>query len=278
MAKKIRFSLEMEQGVEVRTLEDLQEHFSLPKVLEYVKSGKIVTWLKDRYEDDLAEQIEVLNVNDPELNKKVCAIFDIEYDESLIIGREKFEERKRKLALLSNYTKEQQYIDLVDNIAFDMDDIYDLLDEDETTIYLCGTKFTIPLSKKGITYIGLNNPSVYIRLKEGTTLEDNNIVVKSVIRFDEKYLDNKKKDKPESKEKAISKVTSGVEVGSYSKDSFLNFMLSPKDKQESEQTYNNITKELCKLTYDVDADVKDMKKKIVDAGLVGLAENYINSL
>ena len=33
MAKKIRFSLEMEQGVEVRSLEELRENFSLERVV-----------------------------------------------------------------------------------------------------------------------------------------------------------------------------------------------------------------------------------------------------
>lgn len=33
MAKKIRFPLEMEQGIEVRSLEELKENFSLARVL-----------------------------------------------------------------------------------------------------------------------------------------------------------------------------------------------------------------------------------------------------
>ena len=35
MAKKIRFSLEMENGTKIRTLDELRENFSLTKVVEY---------------------------------------------------------------------------------------------------------------------------------------------------------------------------------------------------------------------------------------------------
>ena len=42
MAKKIRFPLEMPDGTQVRTLQDLKEHFDLVSALEYYKSGKLL--------------------------------------------------------------------------------------------------------------------------------------------------------------------------------------------------------------------------------------------
>ena len=56
MAKKFRFPLEMENGVEVRSIEELKENFSLAKILIYLSNGKLLTWLRDRYIDDIANR------------------------------------------------------------------------------------------------------------------------------------------------------------------------------------------------------------------------------
>lgn len=140
MAKKIRFALKMENEIEVRTLSELQDNFSLTKVLEYVSNGKLVTWLRDRYLDATADVIEKLDLNNSELPKQVCELFDI------------------------------------NNVAFCQDDLYDLLDEQYDMIYLYGDKFEIPLDKKDVTYIGFNNPVVVvINAKEEINLKERNI-------------------------------------------------------------------------------------------------------
>ena len=54
MAKKIRFPLEMDNGLEVRSMEELRNNFSLGRVLEYIQNGKLVIWLRDRYENNIA--------------------------------------------------------------------------------------------------------------------------------------------------------------------------------------------------------------------------------
>ena len=48
MAKKIRFPLEMENGVSVRDLDELKDNFSLARVIGYINDGKLITWLQDR--------------------------------------------------------------------------------------------------------------------------------------------------------------------------------------------------------------------------------------
>ena len=81
MAKKIRFPLEMENGIEVRSMEELRNNFALGRVLEYVQNEKLVIWLRDRYENNIADAIAELDKMDPELPRKVSEIFDIPYDE-----------------------------------------------------------------------------------------------------------------------------------------------------------------------------------------------------
>ena len=77
MAKKFRFPLEMENGVEVRSIEELKENFSLAKILIYLSNGKLLTWLRDRYIDDIANEVEKLDCSDPNLAKKISDIFNV---------------------------------------------------------------------------------------------------------------------------------------------------------------------------------------------------------
>lgn len=149
MAKKIRFPLEMENGVEVRSIEELRDNFSVSMVMDYLQNGKLVTWLRDRYANDIADLIEELDFQDKKIAEKVSEIFDVPYDEASELELEKAAERKERINLLKEYTDDKQYEKVIDNVAFDQDELYDLLDEDANTIYLCGERFSIPLSKQG---------------------------------------------------------------------------------------------------------------------------------
>ena len=79
MAKKMRFALQMKDGIEVKTLSELQEHFDMDCVMEYYSNGKLETWLDDRYYEEAADQIRELNLQDPELSRKLCEIFHVKY-------------------------------------------------------------------------------------------------------------------------------------------------------------------------------------------------------
>ena len=241
MAKKIRFSLEMDQGIEVRSVEELRDNFSLARVLGYVLNGKMIIWLRDRYEDDIANTIEQLNLEDKELPKKISEIFDVPYDADAAIELEKAEERNRKLSILKEYTTEQKYFDMVDKVAFNQDDIYDLLDEGEEVIYLCGEKFSIPLSKKNMTYYGINNPIVVVDSKKEVAWEEIKITLTGV-KYDEKYqavVDSAKETKEKSYQKSV--------IGEYLPNTYLSFLLSPNEKRESQIAYKRIKSEIEKI-------------------------------
>ena len=150
MVKKIRFPLEMEYGIEVRNMEELKANFSLARILLYVSNGKLVNWLRDRYIDDIADEIEKLSINDSDLAEKVCNIFKIPYDEQIIVDMKKIDERNQKLCILKDYTTEQLFLNNIDNVAFTQDELYDLLDLGTNTIYLFGDKYSIPVNKDGI--------------------------------------------------------------------------------------------------------------------------------
>jgi len=194
MAKKIRFPLEMENGVEVRSMEELRDNFSLAKVLEYFENGKLVTWLRDRYANDVADAVEALEKNEPELAKKLSGIFDVPYDEKAEEKLKEAEERAERLKRLKKFTDDEQFWDKVDYVAFEQDELYDLLDEGAETIYLCGDRFSIPLSKPGVRYIGVNNPTAVIDSKAVVDWDDKKISIEGVT-FDEKYQRISEQDK-----------------------------------------------------------------------------------
>lgn len=288
MAKKVRFPLEMENEVQVRNVEELRDNFSLVRVLEYLKNGKLIIWLQQRYAMDIAEEIEKLDLQDSDLAKKVCQIFDVPYDEATEEELEKAAERVERIKKLREYTDDREYEKVVDNVAFDQDELYDLLDEDAETIYLCGNRFSIPLAKEGISYIGINEPTVVIDSKEEVNWNEKNISVENVV-FDSKYqevLDNAKK-------------------GNYSNDSDVNFMLSASEKKEAENMYRIAQrefvpymdfmfsvserretenmyqlaqKEIGEITYDIDADIRGFKKLAEENGIINLAQSYIEQL
>ena len=186
MAKKIRFPLVMENDVEVRSIEELREHFSLAQVLLYFENGKLVTWLRDRYEDEIADKVEELDQSDVNFEKKLCECFDVSFDEKALEDVEQAKEHNRKLGLFKQFDVDEKFNAHVDQTAFEQDDIYDLLDAGEKTIYLCGAQFSIPLSKKGIHYIGVNCPTVKIDSKAVVDFDAKNIQMEG-IQYDSAY-------------------------------------------------------------------------------------------
>lgn len=284
MAKKIRFPLEMDNSIEVRSLEELRDNFSLARILEYRKNGKLVTWLRDRYANDIADAIDELDGIEAGIAKNICEIFDIPYDEETELNLEKAAERAERINRLMQYTNDESYVAKVDNVAFDQDELYDLLDEDIVTIYLCGERFSIPLSKKGISYIGINNPVVVIDSKVEVDWNEKQISIEGV-KFDEKYqavIDSANATKEKLYERLVEEVKkkaiTNTQIGDYSEKTYLNFMISPTEKTTVKKLYEKSKGIIEKLNYDPDDDVLIKKKLINDNQIVGLADNYLNSL
>ena len=151
MAKKIKFPLIMENNVAVRNIDSLREHFSLPIIIEYKKTGKLITWLRDHYEAGLAEALEAIDNTDVEIAGKICEIFGVEFTEEMRLNLEKETLKRKRIALLKSYTDNEDFINVIDNIAFNQDELFSLLDNGQSEIYLCGEIFSIPLSSKIMT-------------------------------------------------------------------------------------------------------------------------------
>lgn len=188
MAKKIKFPLVMRDDAEVRTMEELKEHFDIEKAVGYFLDGKLLSWLEARYYDTEADAVHALDKNDAELRKKLCGIFGAEYNEEEIasLDVEEAEERSRKLSKLRQYTSDQTILDKVDSVAFDQEDLADLLDNDVHDIYLCNNSFVIPLRVEDKKYIGIGKAEAVIKSEEFVSFADKKIVFENVP-FDAKY-------------------------------------------------------------------------------------------
>lgn len=284
MAKKIRFPLEMDNGVEVRSMEELRNNFSLGRVLEYIQNGKLVTWLRDRYENNIADAIAELDKTDSELPKKVSAIFDVPYDEKTEDDLKQAAERAERIKHLKEFTDEKQFVDKIDKVAFDQDELYDLLDEEVNEIYLCGDRFAIPLSVQDVSYKGINNPVVVIDSKtevdwlaKGITLE--------AVRYDEKYqavVDSANATKEVIYEKLVETVkkqaTKKVSLGTAPEKTYLSFMIPESEKGSTKRMYALAKDVVENVKYDADADIIGMKKLVHDNNLIGIADRYISEL
>ena len=84
MAKTIKFNL-ICNDKPVRTIEDLQENFSIEDVLKYYQNGLLLRWLEVRgYEAEYKKVSEIRKIEKLEIVKELIKIFDIEADEKKV--------------------------------------------------------------------------------------------------------------------------------------------------------------------------------------------------
>lgn len=164
MAKRVKFPLNMGNGIMVRTIEELKKHYNSEKVIEYFLNGKLLIWLKDRYYYEYAKQIENLTMQSdkhnivPELNR----ILGIEINKSIDV--EDIDIRREKLEILRKFTCDDKILKNVDIVAFTQWDLIDLVEKDTRVIYLCGKIFNLSNvclnTIDGHRFIGINNPII----------------------------------------------------------------------------------------------------------------------
>ena len=102
MSKEVRFNLEMEDGVSVSDIETLREHYSIKFIREYYRDGRLIDWLVQGSYSEEANLIKALDADDPELDIKLCEVFDIKYS---------VEEESEDIEMKKNLeSKSSQYI------------------------------------------------------------------------------------------------------------------------------------------------------------------------
>jgi len=162
MSRKVKFPLKMANEAQVRTLEELRENFDLASVLGYYDNGRLIEWLADRYYEEEAGKINVLDKSSSDFKKSLCEILGVPYseDEAGSLDLADISAKNERRERLKQFTADDKILAAVDSVAFSQEELADLLDDDVKIIYLCGERFKIPGSKEGVTYIGVNNPII----------------------------------------------------------------------------------------------------------------------
>ncbi|MCL1882969.1 MAG: hypothetical protein FWF81_04355 [Defluviitaleaceae bacterium] len=158
MAGKVRFPLEMADGILVGNLEELKKHFDIHKVVGHYLNGKLIQWLESRFYDDEAEAVAGLDKNAPDLVQRLAVIFGVTIEMDVDIDVSTVQTRNARIAELRQSTDDPDVVKNLDRIAFDQADLESLLDKGVTTVYLYSSDFAIPLEREDVTYIGIGNP------------------------------------------------------------------------------------------------------------------------
>lgn len=111
MAKTIKFNLVLD-GYPVRTIEELQEHFSIEDILNYYKNGLLKRWLDARGYDKYSTYVSAMmpNLSDNSLIKELAKIFEIK------ISPKDMDKATAILDYLEQQkTREAQYIKIAKN-------------------------------------------------------------------------------------------------------------------------------------------------------------------
>lgn len=158
MAAIIKFPLKMADGAQVKTIEELREHFDLADVLRYYNDGRLCKWLRAWYYDDEAGKVEQLDSCSEDFKKSLCDILGVSYLESRFdnVDLDDILKRNERLEHLKQFTADDRILELVDSVAFTQEEMMGLLGEGDRTIYLCGKRFVIPGDIGYVTYVGVN--------------------------------------------------------------------------------------------------------------------------
>jgi hypothetical protein len=160
VAKKIIFPLKMADDTQVRTVDELREHFDLAAVLGYYNDGRLLKWLSDRYYEDEAKKIEEFDSTSDDFKEQLCSILGASFAADDNVNLTEITIRNERREGLKRFTADDKILAAIDSVAFTQEELTELLGNDISPIYLCGERFAIPGSKGGVTYIGVNNPHV----------------------------------------------------------------------------------------------------------------------
>ena len=175
---KTKSPLEFSNGVQIQTMDDLRNNFDLKELINIFNGEKLSIWLEDRLYDAEAEEIRKLNIEDNDLPQNLCKIFGVDYETvaEQLDDPETIAWRKERRRRLKRFTDDAEIIKHVDDVAFNQDDLIDILLSEvlPQKIYLCGEKFVFPsgcFRRKNISYVGVTKDKVIVKIDSKTPID-----------------------------------------------------------------------------------------------------------
>ena len=197
--RKYKFPLDFD-GVEVQTMEELRENFNFKKILEYFKTRKLIVWLEDRFYSDEADLLKALKPVDANIPQKICEALGVDYEEYAeeLDDEETVAWRQERREKLRQYTDNERIIKRVDYVAFDQEDLEDIMRDAflPNIIYLCDNFFRFPsgmLRKTNIDYVGLGRVAIKIDSQKPIDFRKLNISFRNIkfVDDEQEYFEEK---------------------------------------------------------------------------------------
>ena len=140
----------MINGKEIRTLAELREHFTPADVIAV--APYLESWLENHFYEEEADAVSEASFPASDNYTEIfCRILGVETP----LSKEENEEMERRVQILRQHTDDPTVLKNIRKVAFDQQDLADLIHRGEKVIYLFDNSFTIPLSRSGIRYIGI---------------------------------------------------------------------------------------------------------------------------
>ena len=216
---KKKFPLLFKGGIEINTMNDLKKNFDFKKVMGYFQNGKLRTWLDDRFYSDEADAINALKVSDRHAPHKICDILGVNFDDFAeeLDDAETVAWRQKRREQIKNFTTDPEIIKDIDNVAFNQDDLEDILSDSRLPqkIYLCNNFFRFPsgiLRKQYISYIGIGQVAIKFETAKPVDLSALEISFKN-ITFTEEEVEVKE-EVAEPVEETVEEIEEPAEIES----------------------------------------------------------------
>ena len=215
-----KFLMLFKNDIEINTLAELKKNFDFRTVMAYFKSKQLITWLEDRFYSDEADAIKALKPTDKYAPQKICDILGVDYEEYCedLDDAETVAWRQKRREHLKKYTNDPTIIKKVDAVAFDQDDLEDILSDTPVpnVIYLCDNFFRFPsgiLRKNFITYIGLGeNVKVKFETSKAVNLDALDITFENITITDEEPETEVAEEIEEVEEEEVAEKTEPEEL------------------------------------------------------------------
>jgi hypothetical protein len=185
LKRNIKFPIILSNGFQVRTLEELKEHFEVETIVEYFLDGRLRTWLEQRLYTKELQLLQCVTDHNDSLPMEIFKIFGMNYEESTFNHRD-YVEKRAKIEMINRYTSDQEILDNYEYVVTsqcELDILLQKMKDDSRTVYLLndtGELFNVSDTISNIRYVGINDPIVILIGSDTFDAKGKNIVFQSV--------------------------------------------------------------------------------------------------
>ena len=170
-------TLKTKDGKIIDDLDELREKCDVDEIMAFYDAEKLVPWLQECGFVVEGEKIEAIDQDDKNIEDKICEILGIKKE----LSAEEKERLKEKTDYLRQKGANEWQLSKAAQTALKQRDLAELWEKKEQTIYLCGEKFHISISKPAKKYIGiLGTPKITIDATSDVEIESKGITFENV--------------------------------------------------------------------------------------------------